>query len=234
MCDGYYWPMSTEKDRGQLSRDAKTCQSGCRSEARLFVLPEGSDDVAAATDLTGRAYGQLATAFAYRKALRPGCGCQPSPWSAESQYRHAAYAIDDADREEPRAEPTKPLPPLAEILAVFDRHRQALAATPPTDEAPPAAPVAASVSPEPAPQVATGTLPDPSPPPTPQVLAEAAPSQPEPTSTTSVSETLADADAVASEPDAAPQARPSPRQMVRVQRARSAAHRMPKRGLFAW
>lgn len=120
MCDGYYWPVSEVADQTQVAQDAAACASSCRSEARLFTLPRGSEDIAAMTDLRGRAYGQLENAFAYRKSLKSGCGCQASPWSGETQARHASYAAAEALRKSRLAGLTSPPPALETLLAEIE------------------------------------------------------------------------------------------------------------------
>ncbi len=96
MCDGYYWPISANVTRGRLYRDADVCRSSCDSETRLFFLPRGSDDVEHMTDISGRVYGRLPEAFAYRKTLVAGCTCRPEPWSETEVGRHRAYAEIEA------------------------------------------------------------------------------------------------------------------------------------------
>lgn len=100
LCDGYYWPVSSVATRGRLYHDAGTCRSSCGTEARLFYLPRGSDDVAHMTDLTGRVYGRLPEAFLYRKEMVGGCTCKPEPWSAAELARHEAYAVAEAQQKE--------------------------------------------------------------------------------------------------------------------------------------
>jgi len=120
MCDGYYWPVSEVADQSQIAQDAAACASSCRSEARLFTLPRGSEDIAAMTDLRGRVYGQLDNAFAYRKSLKNGCGCQAAPWSGETQARHASYAAAEALRKSRLAGLTSPPPALETLLAEIE------------------------------------------------------------------------------------------------------------------
>jgi hypothetical protein len=100
VCDGYYWPVSASVPRGKFYRDARLCQSSCDAEARLFYLPQPSDAIEQATDLSGRAYGRLETAFAYRKALVGGCSCRPAPWTAAEIARHKTYAAIEEMKEE--------------------------------------------------------------------------------------------------------------------------------------
>jgi hypothetical protein len=103
MCDGYYWPISSAAERGRFYSDAKVCQTSCDMEARLFYLPRASDDIAAMRDLSGRVYGSLPTAFAYRKAMDSACLCKPEPWSEAAALRHQAYAAASADAGPPPA-----------------------------------------------------------------------------------------------------------------------------------
>lgn len=81
LCDGYYWPVSSSAIRAKFYSDAEICGASCDSEARLFYLPRSSEDVGGMTDLSGRAYGQLPAAFAYRTSLDAACTCKPMPWS---------------------------------------------------------------------------------------------------------------------------------------------------------
>ena len=92
-CDGYYFPISSRASSRRFSRDARQCEAMCGSESKLFYLPKGSDDVKNMTDTSGRVYGRLPTAFAYRKALINGCSCKPMPWSSAETARHDQYAL---------------------------------------------------------------------------------------------------------------------------------------------
>ena len=99
-CDGYYFPISHATNARKLSADNARCKAKCGSDSRLFYSPgEGEPDMASMIDLTGRRYDELDTAFAYRKALRPGCGCRPPPWSSAERLRHFKYALEDAQSE---------------------------------------------------------------------------------------------------------------------------------------
>ena len=102
-CDGYYFPISGSASSRRFSRDARQCQSMCGSESRLFYMPRGSDDIKNMTDTSGRVYGRLPMAFAYRKSLINGCSCKPMPWSATEAARHDQYAlIDTLDKAQQR------------------------------------------------------------------------------------------------------------------------------------
>lgn len=92
-CDGYYWPISTGAPRSRFYRDSKACEASCDGEAKLYYLPRGSSDIENMTDMSGRAYGELPMAFAYRKKLIAGCSCRPMPWTTSERTRHAQYAI---------------------------------------------------------------------------------------------------------------------------------------------
>ena len=157
MCDGYYWPISSSVSRGKLYRDARLCQADCQTEARLFYLPRASDDTEHMTDLSGRAYGRLPTAFVYRKALIAGCTCRPRPWAESELARHRAYAsIEDMKRQRGGGategpEAPRPAPP---------RIADGPAAEPQTAEASSPGRAPSHVPPVETPPVETGALPD--------------------------------------------------------------------------
>src|SRR5262249_50861319 len=49
--------------------------------------------IADMTDLEGRPYSKLESAFLYRTAYFPNCKCQPHPWEKEATERHRIYAL---------------------------------------------------------------------------------------------------------------------------------------------
>ncbi|MBH0238997.1 DUF2865 domain-containing protein [Methylobrevis albus] len=74
-CDGYYFPISERAGRGRFAKDENQCRATCpRADVGLFVHRAGGDS-ADAVSLDGRRYRDLPTAFAYRKAFNPACGC---------------------------------------------------------------------------------------------------------------------------------------------------------------
>jgi hypothetical protein len=77
LCDGFYFPISFAVPESGLTRDAEQCRASCGTEARLFYHPNPGGSVASMSDLAGRAYSALPTAFAYRKTLVAGCSCRP-------------------------------------------------------------------------------------------------------------------------------------------------------------
>ena len=98
MCDGYYWPVSRSVMRERFETDAKRCDAGCLGEAKLFYQHKDSDDPKTMVDLEGKAYGELKTAFLYRKTLLNGCGCRAAPWSMAEHVRHQDYKVADDAR----------------------------------------------------------------------------------------------------------------------------------------
>lgn len=99
-CDGYYFPISQSTSGRNLNADNARCKATCGSDARLFYSTNQSEpDIASMIDLTGRRYDAMNTAFAYRKALRPGCSCRPPPWSSAEQQRHFKYKLEEAQQE---------------------------------------------------------------------------------------------------------------------------------------
>ena len=93
LCDGYYFPISFSTSRERFAQDAKTCESKCGSEARLYITRSPNGDAEDMEDLKGRPYRQLGTAFLYRTQYVSDCKCQPHPWEAESKERHRIYAL---------------------------------------------------------------------------------------------------------------------------------------------
>jgi hypothetical protein len=100
LCDGYYWPMNNRATAQTLNEMADRCTSACGAEARLFYSENDDVDPAAMTDLAGRRYDALRTAFVYRTKLVSGCSCKPAPWSVAEQSRHAGYAVAAAQAAE--------------------------------------------------------------------------------------------------------------------------------------
>jgi hypothetical protein len=98
LCDGYYFPISFSATRDRLARDAKTCESSCGGQARLFIYRNPGADIEDMVDLRGQPYRQLSTAFLYRTEYVPQCRCKPNPWDAEAQERHRMYALAAAKR----------------------------------------------------------------------------------------------------------------------------------------
>lgn len=102
MCDGYYWPMTSRATWNKLNGLAHRCEDSCNGDARLFYMPASSTDVARMTDLTGRAYEHIDTAFLYRKKLVKSCSCKPMPWSHAARVRHMNYAAEKAEADRKR------------------------------------------------------------------------------------------------------------------------------------
>jgi hypothetical protein len=68
LCDGRYFPMQ----RHSGTNSAQTCSSFCPASATKIYNGNGIDH-AVAPD--GKRYSELATAFAYRQKIIPGCTC---------------------------------------------------------------------------------------------------------------------------------------------------------------
>ena len=91
LCDGYYFPISFSTTRDRFRQDAKACASRCASPSRLYVYPVGTGSPDTMTDVSGRAYEKLKTAFLYRTTYDKSCRCRPDPWSDSEKQRHALY-----------------------------------------------------------------------------------------------------------------------------------------------
>ena len=76
-CDGYYFPISYATTSDRFREDEQTCQRMCpAAEVSLYTFHNPGEEVAQAVSLNGRLYTELPTAFQYRKALNPACGCR--------------------------------------------------------------------------------------------------------------------------------------------------------------
>lgn len=93
LCDGYYWPMNDRATTQTLYETADRCKASCGAEAKLFYTENDDIEPGAMTDLAGKRYDALRTAFVYRDKLIAGCSCKPAPWSAAEQSRHQGYAL---------------------------------------------------------------------------------------------------------------------------------------------
>jgi hypothetical protein len=76
-CDGYYFPISFATTSDHFREDEQSCQRTCpAAEVTLYTYHNPGEEVAQAVSLSGRLYTELPTAFSYRKALNPTCGCR--------------------------------------------------------------------------------------------------------------------------------------------------------------
>jgi Protein of unknown function (DUF2865) len=103
LCDGYYWPVNFEAKRSQFPKEARSCQSSCDGEAKLFHYPNHGD-INDAVDNSGKPYARLPAAFLYRKKLVAGCTCRAEAWSDAEVSRHQAYALNEAQYKARKAE----------------------------------------------------------------------------------------------------------------------------------
>jgi Protein of unknown function (DUF2865) len=94
-CDGFYFPLRQNANPDYFARDAQTCTSECGSDARLFFFPLYRGNPATMIDLAGRKYADAPNAFAFQRAITPGCRCKPAPWSKEAAEKHQKYAAEE-------------------------------------------------------------------------------------------------------------------------------------------
>jgi hypothetical protein len=76
-CDGYYYPISFATTPDHFRDDEQTCQRTCpAAEVSLYTYHNPGEEVSQAVSVSGRPYSELPTAFSYRKAVNPTCGCR--------------------------------------------------------------------------------------------------------------------------------------------------------------
>lgn len=89
-CDGFYFLLRQNAHPEYFELDAQMCASECGAEARLFYFPFHGGDPATMIDLAGRKYADEPHAFAFRKAIAPGCvpaNRRPGPERPQSVIR---------------------------------------------------------------------------------------------------------------------------------------------------
>ena len=131
-CDGYYFPLSNRVSSRQVKADAATCQAMYGSPALATVYVERGDDVAGASSLDGKRYGDQSFAFLYRGAFDASCHAQLKNGLATLEAKVLAGEV------KPVAQATASVPPSGE--AAWDLETSAAGATPLAE---------ASTSPEP-------------------------------------------------------------------------------------
>jgi hypothetical protein len=97
LCDGRYFPIQ----RHSGARSAQTCSSLCPASATR-IYSGGAIGHAVAPD--GKRYSELATAFAYRERIIPGCTCNGrdalglvnTPLADDPTLRHGDIVATDA------------------------------------------------------------------------------------------------------------------------------------------
>ncbi len=76
-CDGYYFPISFSTTPDHFDEDAQACHRMCpAADVTLYTHHNPGEEIEQAVSLDGQLYTQLPTAFQYRKALSPTCGCR--------------------------------------------------------------------------------------------------------------------------------------------------------------
>lgn len=102
-CDGYYFPISFSTTPRNFGRDADACSAKCPgTETELYshsTNGEGPEDMVSTN--TQQPYKELATAFSYRTAVTPGCGCK----FKQINYEAIAGEGNEDDREPAKQAP---------------------------------------------------------------------------------------------------------------------------------
>lgn len=93
-CDGFFFPVSSQTTRNRFHADQARCEKNCPG-AKLFVQRAHAASIEEATDLSGRPYRLMPTAFLHRKRLVDNCSCRPEPWSEAEKIRHEIYAANE-------------------------------------------------------------------------------------------------------------------------------------------
>ena len=121
-CDGFFFPMSNAASAGDFERDQKNCESSCPgTEIQVFYSRGPGDESAEmVSSVTGRPYGELPTAYLYKKAnisRPPACGCNaarnfqviagnpPPPGQPQADIETTPFIPVPAVKPDPGADP---------------------------------------------------------------------------------------------------------------------------------
>jgi len=76
LCDGFYFPINSRSHSDNYYDELAMCVGRCPgADVSLYVHNNGEPVERMRSTMTGEPYVDLPTAFQYRKALSPGCGC---------------------------------------------------------------------------------------------------------------------------------------------------------------
>ncbi len=88
MCDGYFFPVSQSATVAMFGHDESLCRARCPGTAtELHFRATGQEPADMLSVASGRRYGEISTAFAYRRTDFPrpaGCGCNEAGGYAAS------------------------------------------------------------------------------------------------------------------------------------------------------
>jgi len=145
LCDGYYFPISFATTPDRFQSDAQTCQRECpASQVQLYTYHNPGEEMSQAVSIDGQPYTALPTAFQYRKAVSPTCGCRRpgESWAEALKSSGPDTTVEAGDvvvteqnakkLSSPRGADGKPLRP--SIAPQPDASRSALADAPGQDD----------------------------------------------------------------------------------------------------
>lgn len=91
-CDGFYFPVSYATVPSKFPDDERVCARMCpAAEVKLYSYRNPGEDMAQAVSADGQRYSESPTAFRYRQAFNPACGCK----QAGQTWSDALKQIDD-------------------------------------------------------------------------------------------------------------------------------------------
>ncbi|PWK69867.1 DUF2865 domain-containing protein [Aminobacter sp. AP02] len=130
-CDGYFFPMSNAAALSDFQRDEKNCEASCPGTGiELFYhLNEGQPQESMVSARSGQPYGNLPTAYRYKRVdlpRVPACGCNVSQDRNFSVIAGEGRPIPSA----PQAKPAKEFPAAAAPRPAPDPDRKVRAVGP--------------------------------------------------------------------------------------------------------
>jgi hypothetical protein len=93
LCDGFYFPINSRSHSDNFYEELAMCVGRCPgADVSLYVHSSGGAAESMRSAMTGEPYVRLPTAFVYRKALVPNCGCEPQTVIAADQTAEKALS----------------------------------------------------------------------------------------------------------------------------------------------
>lgn len=109
LCDGFYFPINNRSHSDNYYDELAMCVGRCPgADVSLYVHGNGQAVEQMRSVMTGESYVNLPTAFKYRTALSPGCGCANGTQIVRTPAADAEGGVDVASAATDRKTDAKP------------------------------------------------------------------------------------------------------------------------------
>lgn len=98
LCDGYYFPIRENTNSGNFDTELAMCEQRCPgAEVSLYANKTYRQPESMVSAVTGEPYVDLPSAFAYRKAFHPACGCKPTTDIREAKVPDRLPGVEERE-----------------------------------------------------------------------------------------------------------------------------------------